>query len=1005
MEAEPSPEAVSVEAPDAGRPGAATGETVVPGGTEASKEEDAALRSAAEALESLGILAETIDCPECGEPQQPDALICSVCGHRLALEDRVGAAPPDRVPTVEEDQLLDELQRAIVGEDKAPPPPLEPEVSRAVIAGKRSMLVFLSRVPGVSKRAADAVCGFFQDLEQVEHADVVQIAAIPGVAPAEARLVKVAVVRFFTPEKHHDEIEPSRAPPTHDIEPTLPSPVSPPAQPTGRRLSGFEGRRGLVNGQGMVNGRGRVNGLVNGTGFVNGVAIAEFRLPRQSLMPRYIAIGASLLMLFAATAFYLAPGTPPGIVINGEFDDWAAVPEYLGGTPSANPNVQISRTRVASDNSSVFLLVGVEAQEIFSAADWETMYAFLDVDGDETTGYDMGDMGADYAVRVSGSDLGSGSGPEIGESRLLRYDGAGRARDDWSGFVAALSVDASIGTSQKDRMEVSVPRDALEGLSEELMRVRFASDDNAGETSHTLVPIGKDSGALLIEQSPETTTLSGGRQPFLTLTFRSLGDAEIHVEGVQLVMRGGAVFTPDPILPFVVPAGLSTVRTISVDSIGLPAETLVTAIVTDVTIDPPEVPFAIVGPEARAYVTERPAEKVIDGLFEDWSSPQVDMDPGPSPISRRSLNILSRDGNVSGNRMSFYARLGGDALEGGLTPHKPVRPPPEAPGGGPQSPPSGPPPPLVGQDYVRFFVDTDARTPSGFDIDGVSADRMLEVRGRAGRALNASVYQFDGVKWVWESALERGIGGDEIEVGVSLLGTLFNGTQFVAVTADWAGVADRASSTGTRGGAGGGARSSSGPPVVMDISGNGAFWFRDTNHASETACTHNKVASSTKGSGVAKTITLSMTETACWYVDATTSQTIVAGDWETLLDLSNTGGADYDVRIEIWNKNTDSVDETIQMCLDATSFGDDIQCLATSVAQKTLNSNQVVRLLLAHSFGSGTITIEYDDSDSTGDSRTTLPIPEFSEVAPAALAVVVLLLAVRARRRRQASAR
>jgi hypothetical protein len=548
----------------------------------------------------------------------------------------------------------------------------------------------------------------------------------------------------------------------------------------------------------MVNGRGRVNGLVNGTGFVNGVAIAEFRLPRQSLMPRYIAIGASLLMLFAGAVVYFEQGTPPGIVVDGAFDDWAGVPEYLGGTPSANPNVQIARTRVASDNSSVFLLLGVEAQEIFSAADWETMYAFLDVDGDETTGYDMGDMGADYAVRVSGSDLGSGSGPEIGESRLLRYDGAGRARDDWSGFVTALAVDASIGTSQKDRMEVSVPRDALEGLSEELMRVRFASDDNAGETSHTLVPIGKDSGALLIEQSPETTTLSGGRQPFLTLTFRSLGDAEIHVDGVQLVMRGGAVFTPDPILPFVVPAGLSTVRTISVDSIGLPAETLVTAIVTDVTIDPPEVPFAIVGPEARAYVTERPAEKVIDGLFEDWSSPQGDTDPGPNPISRRSLNILSRDGNVSGNRMSFYARLGGDALEGGLTPHKPVRPPPEAPGGGPQSPPSGPPPPLVGQDYVRFFVDTDARTPSGFDIDGVSADRMLEVRGRAGRALNASVYHLVGVSWVWEAALERGIGGDEIEVGVSLLGTPFNGTRFVAVTSDWAGVADRADAGATR---------------------------------------------------------------------------------------------------------------------------------------------------------------------------------------------------------------
>jgi len=44
-------------------------------------------------------------------------------------------------------------------------------------------------------------------------------------------------------------------------------------------------------------------------------------------------------------------------------------------------------------------------------------------------------------------------------------------------------------------------------------------------------------------------------------------------------------------------------------------------------------------------------------------------------------------------------------------------------------------------------------------------------------------------------------------------------------------------------------------------------------------------------------LNLSTTETACWYVDATTGQTIPTGVWETLMDISNTGGADYDVLI------------------------------------------------------------------------------------------------------------
>jgi MYXO-CTERM domain-containing protein len=190
----------------------------------------------------------------------------------------------------------------------------------------------------------------------------------------------------------------------------------------------------------------------------------------------------------------------------------------------------------------------------------------------------------------------------------------------------------------------------------------------------------------------------------------------------------------------------------------------------------------------------------------------------------------------------------------------------------------------------------------------------------------------------------------------------------------------------------------------MDVSGNGAFWFRDTNHATETACTYNKVASSTKGSGPAKTITLNTGESACWYVDSTAGATIPTGIWETLLDLSNSGGADYNVSLEIWNLDTNTVAETIQSCNDQTSFGNDIRCFLDPVAQKVLTGTQVVRLVFVHSAASGTVSIEYDDSDSTGDSRTTLPIPEFSDVAPAALAVVVLLLAVRARRRRPASA-
>jgi hypothetical protein len=549
---------------------------------------------------------------------------------------------------------------------------------------------------------------------------------------------------------------------------------------------------------------------------------------------------------------------------------------------------------------------------------------------------------------------------------------------------------------------LAVSTDALEGYGEFLMRVRFALDDNAGQTSHTVVPLQQEAGGLLVEMTPQATTLGGGVQPFLVLTFTSLGGVDLTVKQVQLITRGGARFSPDPVPEFVV-SDRPVPRTVTVDTTGVLDGTLVTAIVTDVTVEATGAterrgrPFAIVGSQARAYVSQPPTSKVIDGLFADWPAPMPDSDA--IQVQRRSLNILSRDGAVVGNQVFLYARLGGDALESGLIPEKPFRPTLSGPGGGPSAP-AAPPPPLVGQDYIRFFVDTDAAAPGGFEIGGVYADHLLEVRGRGGRVTNATVYRVVGSSWAPQAPLDWGMDADEIEVGATIAGAAFNGTQFVVVTADWAGVADRTDSIGTRGALGGGTRGSTAPPAVMDVSGNGPFWFRDTNHASENACTYNKVASSTKGPGPVKTITLNTGESACWYADETTGKTIPAGVWETLIDVS-ISGADYSVLIEIWNLDTNTVAETIQSCLDQTDFGDDRRCFLDPVASKTLTATQVVRLVFAHSAASGTVSIDYDDSDTTGDSRATLPIPEFPDLVGSSLAVILPVIAVLHGRRRR----
>ncbi|HYS71962.1 MAG TPA: helix-hairpin-helix domain-containing protein, partial [Thermoplasmata archaeon] len=158
---------------------------------------EAAERSAGEdvALEALAALEEA-ECPECGERHAPGAKVCPVCGHRFAPEEPARGPAPLGAP---EERLLAELERAVAGESKAPPPPLRPEVPDIVVDKKRYMLALLLKLPGVSRRAAEAVSGFFQDLDQVAVSDMADLADIPGVAPAEARLIKEAVDAVVQP--------------------------------------------------------------------------------------------------------------------------------------------------------------------------------------------------------------------------------------------------------------------------------------------------------------------------------------------------------------------------------------------------------------------------------------------------------------------------------------------------------------------------------------------------------------------------------------------------------------------------------------------------------------------------------------------------------------------------------------------------------------------------------------------------------------------------------------
>jgi hypothetical protein len=112
---------------------------------------------------------------------------------------------------------------------------------------------------------------------------------------------------------------------------------------------------------------------------------------------------------------------------------------------------------------------------------------------------------------------------------------------------------------------------------------------------------------------------------------------------------------------------------------------------------------------------------------------------------------------------------------------------------------------------------------------------------------------------------------------------------------------------------------------------------------------------------------------------------------------------EYDVRIEIWNLLTDTIASTVGTCLNIVTRGDDVQCLISGVGVISIGATQVVRVYIAHSSAAGSVLIDYDDADSTGDSRLTVPIPE-AVLITALVVLPLLLVAAWVRRRKECSA-
>src|SRR5213594_1654195 len=134
----------------------------------------------------------------------------------------------------------------------------------------------------------------------------------------------------------------------------------------------------------------------------------------------------------------------------------------------------------------------------------------------------------------------------------------------------------------------------------------------------------------------------------------------------------------------------------------------------------------------------------IDGQFGDWASqPKEAM--GPGATLNPNIDVV-RFGMVNNlGPYAFYVQVAGSALAGG-----------------------GPSPGTM--DTVRIFVDIDASSATGYRIDGLGADRLIEISGHGGTVLSSTLWEFDSNRdqrdwngWIKGTATQAAASGSQIE--------------------------------------------------------------------------------------------------------------------------------------------------------------------------------------------------------------------------------------------------
>jgi uncharacterized repeat protein (TIGR01451 family) len=599
---------------------------------------------------------------------------------------------------------------------------------------------------------------------------------------------------------------------------------------TNGRVNGVaEGRvNGLTTGaaNGLTFGRGATNGLVNGNGFTNGRR-GRHPIPRIPPQPHWsrsvigIAAVVALMVIVPILASLLSPaptGGGPLIRIDGNFGDWAKFPAYMQSPADSTPNpaVHLLAVKVVSQDRDLFVYAKVQGLMFqgTGVSETDTIFVFVDEDNSRTTGYPIGDLGADSLVEITGwRDLSTVRHQVT--SYVFNETGVARS-NDWNRFLPSGSAEAAFN-GQEIEIRVTV-RDAARA------RVLVYAADNLGNFDPSDGSIRASLPTVIIgQQTVAKDIVASARVPFLRLTLAPMGGVP-HVSGVNISRlgtssdpvdlalyrdNGSGVFNATaPLLATATMTGRTARFNVSQDLSGPALYWVETRWATRTSTTTFGLAVADVATNGTAsfrppettlvYLGAAPSSPRVDGAFGDWQGRPYGRDPLgdvrnvsglPSPIYDANIDMVATAVHLAVN-FTGYVRVDGRMLGGQDIPTVRVRTSPlPANTTTIQNPIS----PQEGVDIVYVYFDSDNSTTTGLraTVEGrqYGFDFAIAIVGRNGEIRSAGLYAYvAGSGGPWRLIGSAVVGFDahrmEFAVNASVL-NLTAGYRVVYYTSDW----------------------------------------------------------------------------------------------------------------------------------------------------------------------------------------------------------------------------